>query len=490
MAAKARMTPEERVNRLGNANLIPLIFSMSAPAICGNLSNALYSIVSRAYLGHADKPEAMGAMGLIMPLVSIVAALSVMITIGGAAVVSLALGEQDKREADIAFTNVMTAAVGSSSVMAIVFFFFAEQMVRFCGATPDNAVFGYAVQYLRITCFGYVFQMINHGAASVIRAEGNTLYSMYVSIIGNVFNIAFGALFIVWFKMGIKGAASATLLAQFIGMSISLSYFIRGRSLVKWAGAKTISLRKIGEVLYTGIAPAVFQGLNAVNGMLIGNSLQAVLPGTGVLVDGVTVNYDVAMSAISVISSLENVALMLIMGMNNGIATIISYNYGAKNYKRVMKTSLVGQAMASAAALLVWSMMMLCPQVLFAIFIKKSTSAAVLTYGAWAIKRSKMFMFFVGFQTLASMYYSAIRKPRWAMAISIIRNGLFLVPALLILPRLWGLDGLLYSTSVSDACSVVLVSVLYTLAMLDLRRKTREQDGLLLNEKKYAFRSV
>jgi len=458
----ARLTAQERAMRMGSANLVPLIFTMAAPAICANLSNAMYNIISRIYLGRFVSRAAMSAMGVIFPLNNLLAAFSVMITIGGSALVAMAHGSGDKDKADRLFTNIVSVSVIVSTTFAIVFSLFAERLVQICGANPTDAVFAPAVTYLRISAFGHIFQLINQAAACVIRAEGNTLYAMIVSISGNVMNILLYAVFIVWLELGVAGAAIATMCSQFTGMILSLTYFIRGKSVVKWGGIKIISLITMAKIMYAGIAPAIFQGLSFVTNILINNSLQ--------IYAAETVGFDLALSAVTVIASLENVASMLIMGMNNGVSAIISYNYGARNYRRVMKASITGQIMATAAATLVWLLMMFSPNVLFSVFVSNKDTA-VLEYGAMAIHKCKLILFALGFQTLASMYYSAIRKPMRALVISIFRNGLFLVPALLILPRYFGLDGVLYSTSVSDGLSVVCVAFMYIAGMRDLKRK-------------------
>ena len=182
---------------------------------------------------------------------------------------------------------------------------------------------------------------------------------------------------------------------------------------------------------------------------------------------------DLAISALSVVNTVESIALMVVLGMNNAISTIISYNYGAKQYKRTRNAALIGQAIAFVICTVVWLLMMIVPKTLFAIF--SSGDAQLAEYGAMAMRKSKMFMLFLGFQTLASMYFSAIGKPKVATFISISRNGLFLIPALLILPRLLGLNGVLYSSSVSDFCSLILVSTIYINGILQLNKKEKEE---------------
>ena len=202
-------------------------------------------------------------------------------------------------------------------------------------------------------------------------------------------------------------------------------------------------LYNIGKVIALGMAPAVFQGLSFVNNILTNRSLMYY----GNLELG-TEGGSLAISAVSVIHTVENLAIMFIMGMNNAISTIISYNYGQKRYDRARQATLTGQAVAFAVSALLWVGMMFFPQTLFAVF--SSSDTELMEYGARAMRLGKIFIFGLGFQTLASMFYSSIGKPKRAIFISISRNGLFLIPSLLILPKFFGINGVLMSTSVSD----------------------------------------
>ena len=176
-----------------------------------------------------------------------------------------------------------------------------------------------------------------------------------------------------------------------------------------------------------------------------------------------------ALSAVSVMQTVENLAIMFIMGMNNAVSTVISYNYGSGRYERVRKATLTGQVVATVVSILLWITMLFTPNALFSLFSPDNPGLAA--YGALAMRRGKLFIFGLGFQTLASMYYSAIGKPKRAVLISISRNGLFLIPSLL-LPRFFGLDGVLCATSVSDGCSLVLVACLYTAGLRELSRQS------------------
>ena len=426
------MEAGERVNALGTKKLFPLIVSMSIPAICGNITTALYNVVDRLFVGQFVGRNALGAIGLMFPLNNVTSAITVLLTIGGGALISLSLGRKEKDKADEAFTNIVSMGAILAFIVTLFFFIFASQLISLCGARESSALHNPAVDYLRIIAIGQFFQIMNLGLAGAIRAEGNVRYSMVVSMIGALLNIGLDALFIIVFNAGLQGAAAATALSQVVGATV------------------------------------VFQGFGLVNNLITNNSLM--IYGNNEMGAG---GGDLAISALSVVNTVESIALMVVLGMNNAISTIISYNYGAKQYKRTRNAALIGQAIAFVICTVVWLLMMIVPKTLFAIF--SSGDAQLAEYGAMAMRKSKMFMLFLGFQTLASMYFSAIGKPKVATFISISRNGLFLIPALLILPRFLGLNGVLYSSSVSDFCSLILVSTIYINGILQLNKKEKEE---------------
>jgi MATE family, multidrug efflux pump len=453
-----------QAQRLGTDNLLSLIISISVPAICGNVTIALYNIISRLFVGNYVSTHALGAIGLIYPLNNITAALSVMTTIGGGAMISLSLGKQEYDKTNVVFTNIIAWAIGSSAILTCIFFFFAEPLVRLCGADQTSMLYEMAVNYLRITAIGQVFQILNLTLAAIIRAEGNTRYSMFVSMIGSFVNIGLVSVFILICHWGINGAAVATVISQFIGMFYSILYFVHKKSITRWVGWKYVELVKMLKIVSMGLAPAILQGLSFFTNLIISNSLM--IYATAELGAG---GGDLAISAISVISTVESVAIMVILGLNNGIATIISYNYGLERYDRVKSTAIIGQIIALLISLSIWGVMMFMPKALFSIF--SNGNLELIEYGTGAIRKSRMFLMFLGFQTLASMYYSAIGNPKMATLISISRNGLFLIPALLILPKLMGLDGVLYSTAVSDGCSMIFVSIIYLKGIFELDKR-------------------
>ena len=457
------MNAEERVQNMGTAKLLPLILVMSVPAVCGNIVNALYNIVDRIFVGRIVGGTALGAVGVMFPLNNIIAAFTVLMSIGGGALVSLSLGRQEKEKADKAYTNLILFSLFVAVVISSVFFFFAEPLIEICGADESSALYEMAVKYLRIIAVGQLFGIPNLAMAACIRAEGNTRYAMIVTMAGAGINVCMDAIFMMGFHGGVEGAAAATVISQIVSCGLSLQYHCCHKGVLRWKGLAVLDVGLIGKVISLGLAPAVFQGLSFCNNTLVNHSLMRYANmeiGRG--------GGDMAISAVSVIHTVENFAAMFIMGMNSAISTIISYNYGLKQYGRAKEATLTGQAIATVVSTVLWTLMMAVPETLFRIF--STDVPELIAYGARAMRMGKLFIFGLGFQTLSSMYYSAIGKPKRAIFISISRNGLFLIPALLLLPGILGLDGVLISTSVSDALSLIVVSVIYWSGIHDLNK--------------------
>ena len=266
---------------------------------------------------------------------------------------------------------------------------------------------------------------------------------MMVSISGGVLNIFLDALLVVVFPLGLEGAAIATVVSQMFSAGASSLFFLTKKSLFHWKGFGALDIRQNLAIMKNGAAPAILQILIFLTGILSNNLLQKYgnLSGVG--------GGDLAVAAMSVISTSETLCHTVIMGINQGTTPIISYNYGAHQYKRAVSATLIAQAIAFIPALLTWILMMFFPEILFRIFASKEADA-MLEYGCHAMRLCRMFVFASGVQTLSSMFFSAIGQPKTATAMSVVKQALFMVPLMLILPLFMEIDGVLAAYSVSD----------------------------------------
>lgn len=467
-AQKAKLNTE----RMGTAPVFMLLLSMAIPGLLGTLTTYLYKTADQMFVGNFVGRNALGGIAVLSPFNNVVIALTLFITVGGASMLSLAMGRQDYDRANRLFTNIIIQSIGMAGIVCLIFTVFTESFVALCGAKPGSEVFEYAVIYLRITAMGQMFNMLNVGLAAIIRSEGNTRYSMFANMIGAVLNVFLNTLFIVIFHFGIYGAAIATVGSQFVGAAFSAAYFLCGRSNLKWIGLKVVDIRQMITVAKMGIAPSIFQMLSFITNIMINKSLQYygdIDPYYSLIGGG-----ELCISALSVVNTVENFIVSAASGINQAGAPVISFNYGRRNYKRVRSASITSQAMAFFFAAIIWSMMMIAPEFVINLFSKNDTQ--LLEYGVMAMRSSKMLALFGGYQMLVSMYFSSIGKPEVATFVSLSRHGIFFIPALLILPGMFGLMGVLYATPVSDACSLIVVTVMYLREMKRLGRLNKDEE--------------
>ncbi len=464
------MAVNERTLKMGSAPIFPLLVSMAVPGLLGTLTTYLYRTVDQIFVGNFVGRTALGGISVLSPFNNVIIALSLFITVGGTSLLALTMGRRDYEEANKLFTNIIIQAIGMALIVSVLFFIFAEPFVGVCGAKKGTETFRYAVIYLKIVTCGQVFNMLNQGLAAIIRTEGAAKYSMFANIVGAFFNIVLDALLIIVFKMGVAGAAIATIVSQLMGAAFSAAFFLTGKSSLRWAGFGVVDIKQMTYIAKMGIAPSIFQMLSLFTNILLNKSLQYYgdLDPVYSLIGG----GELCISAVAIVNTVDNFIVSMTSGINQAVSPLISYNYGAKNYSRVKKASLCSQAMAGVFAIVIWSAMMLAPEFVCSLFGKGDE--ALISYGAMAMRACKMFALFGGFQMLVSMYFSSIGKPQVATFVSISRHGLFLIPAMLIMPQFMGLKGVLYANSVSDGCSLIVVSFMY---LHEMRRLSRLTDG-------------
>ncbi len=464
------MAVNERTLKMGSAPIFPLLVSMAVPGLLGTLTTYLYRTVDQIFVGNFVGRTALGGISVLAPFNNVIIALSLFITVGGTSLLALTMGRRDYEEANKLFTNIIIQAIGMALIVSVLFFIFAEPFVGVCGAKRGTETFRYAVIYLKLVTCGQVFNMLNQGLAAIIRTEGAAKYSMFANIVGAFFNIVLDALLIIVFKMGVAGAAIATIVSQLMGAAFSAAFFLTGKSSLRWAGFGVTDIKQMTYIAKMGIAPSIFQMLSLFTNILLNKSLQYYgdLDSVYSLIGG----GELCISAVAIVNTVDNFIVSMTSGINQAVSPLISYNYGAKNYSRVKKASLCSQAMAGVFAIVIWSAMMLAPEFVCCLFGKGDE--ALISYGAMAMRACKMFALFGGFQMLVSMYFSSIGKPQVATFVSVSRHGLFLIPAMLIMPQFMGLKGVLYANSVSDGCSLIVVSFMY---LHEMRRLSRLTDG-------------
>ncbi len=435
----------DRSKQLGEGKILPLLIKFSVPAIVGMMVNALYNVVDRIFVGQGVGYLAIAGITVAFPFFFVMMAFGMLVGLGGAALISIRLGEGNKEEADTILANGTAMLVVISVVLTVVGLIFMDPLLRLFGAS--EGILPYAKDYMGIIIWGSMFQYLSFGLNNYIRAEGNPKIAMLTMLIGAVLNIGLDPLFIFVFNMGIRGAALATILSQAVAASWVLYYFIRGKSLLKFPVHRfRLDPRIITKIAAIGSAPFMMQIAASVLVIIFNNSL-------------LFYGGDMAISAMGIINSISMLILMPIFGLNQGAQPIIGYNYGAHQYERVKETLKWAAMAATCVTVLGFIMIQLNSEGLIRIFNRDDDT--LLLMGAQGLRIFLAMLPIIGFQIISANYFQAIGKPKHAMFLSLSRQVLLLIPALLILPRVMGLGltGLWMAGPVSDLGSSVLTGI-------------------------------
>jgi putative MATE family efflux protein len=420
-----------------------LLWQFSLPAIAGMLVSALYNIVDRIFVGRGVGSIAIAATTVAFPIMMTLSAISVLISIGATAQISIRLGERRNEEAEKIAGNAATLLVLVPICVTIFYLLFADPILILFGA--DRAVLPYARDFTRIIMLGSLFGTLSFGMNNFIRAEGNPHFAMYTQVIGAVINGILNFLFIFKLGMGIKGSAWATVAGQLISAGLVLGYFFTGRSSVK---IRLKNLRPQWPV-FLGIAAIGFPPFAM---QIVGSFQQVILNRTLMAYGG-----DMALSAVGIMMSIAMLLFMPVMGIGQGAQPIIGYNYGARQYARVRETLKKAVIAGTLIVLVGYVVIRLWPAQLVGLFTRDNLTLIKFTSHA-------MVVFFtlipiMAFQVICSTYFQAVGKPLQATLLGLSRQVLLFIPLLLILPRFWGINGVWRTAPIADALSTTITAI-------------------------------
>lgn len=450
------MSPRER--QLAFDPITALVIRYSVPAIIGMLVNALYNVVDRFWIGQLHNTAALSGIGLTLPMFNLVLGFMQLVGVGATASISLKLGAKRHAEAEQVLANALTLCILIGSAIMVIGLIWLDPILALLGGSP--ATMPYARDYLQIILLGNVFNTIGFALNHTIRGAGNPRRSASTQLLGASLNMVLDPLFILGFGWGVRGAAWATIISQFVSMVWVLSYFVGQRSHLQLKPEQMMLQGKaVSQILSIGVAPFAMQ---------VSMSLVTVLANRMLKIYG----GDEGIAVMTIVASMTILFLMPLFGINQGIQPILGYNYGAKNYQRVEATWRVGVAMATGIVVLGFVLIQLFPQAIIRLF---STDPIILDMGSQALRTYLMVLPFLGFQMISTIYFQSIGHARTAMLASLMRQVIFLVPLYLVLPRLMGLPGVWLASPIADGLSVVVTGILIAREMGRLRQLGRQQ---------------
>lgn len=452
-----------RSRELAEEKIGKLLLKFSVPAIVGMLVNALYNIVDRIFVGRGVGSLAIAGITIGFPVMLILMGFAMLVGLGGTSLISIRLGQDKKEDAEKILGNAMVLLVVIMLGITVLGLIFLEPLLRLFGASAD--VMPYAKDYLRIILLGSVFQGIGFGMNNFIRAEGNPKIAMLTMLIGAILNTILDAIFIFVFKMGIEGAALATIASQAVSSVWVLSYFFSGKSTLK-VYRENLKLKSdvVLSIFSIGFAPFMMQ--------LAASAVNAILNNQLVVFGG-----DIAISAMGVINSVSTIVLMPIFGINQGSQPIIGYNYGAQQFDRVKKALKYASMAATVIVVLGFIMIIVIPEQLVGLFAGNDEN--LINMGANGLKIFFAAMPMIGFQIVAASYFQAVGKPKQAAFLSLSRQVIFLIPAALVLPRFFKLNGVWMATPISDVLASVLTGIWIVVEMRNLgKEKSKDNKSI------------
>ncbi|MCL2620157.1 MAG: MATE family efflux transporter [Defluviitaleaceae bacterium] len=446
-----KMTPKEK--QMATANIPKLVLSFSIPTIIGMLVQALYVAVDRYFVAqiYGVGEDALSGVALASPVSLIVAAFALLVGVGSAANISIKLGRGDRDGAEKVLANAFLLNMILSVVLGVLALFFLEPVLIAFGASEATLPFAYT--YTSIKLYGIVFTFISFSMNHPIRAAGNAKRFASAQLLGGILNIFLNPLFIFTFDMGIAGAGWSTVLAQGISAAWVMMYYFRGNPAIRLR-RKFMRLEKVHvlAIASIGVAPFLMQILGSAV-TIIANHFLRIFGG------------DHAIGAFGAVGAVMALFIMPVFGIAQGSGPITGFNYGMGNMERVRKTYFYSAMYAVGICVIGLIFLVTLTEPIMGMF---TSDPDVLALGVNGMRIVVWTMPVAAFQMNASTFFMALGRAKMSVLLSVLRQGLFLVPLYFILPQFLDINGVWLAAPVADltAFTVTLLVILRELRRL------------------------
>ncbi len=455
---------ENEENILGKEKIGKLIRKFSIPCIISLLVNSLYNIVDQIFIGWGVGYLGNGATNVVFPLTMIGLAFSLMFGDGASAYLSLKLGEKKKEEAGKGVANGIAMSVIIALIMCVITLGFLPQLLNVFGCT-DN-LREYALKYGFIIAIGLPFMMIGTTLNSIIRADGNPKYAMTSMVLGAILNTILDPIFIFVFKMGVEGAAIATVISQIFTFIINICYIKKFKSVTLNKESFKIKASVARKVAMLGISSFITQ-MSIVVVMAFENNLLGKYGGQSKF------GSEIPITVLGIVMKISQILNSIIIGIAAGAQPIIGYNYGAGKYDRVKRTLKTVLGLSVIISTIAFILFQTIPDKLISIF--GSGDANYMEFACIAFRTYLMLVICNGIQIPSGIFFQAIGKSVKSAVLSLSRQILFLIPAMVTFGKLWGIDGILYAGPFADGLAFLIASTLLILEVKHLRNNENKE---------------
>ena len=450
-----------KTNPLGSAPIGKLMVKFAIPSIIAMLVGALYNIVDQLFIGHAIGTLGNAATNVAFPFTTSCLALALLFGIGGASCFNLNLGRGNKEAAPYFVGNAITMLIVSGTFLLIVAQLFLEPLLIMFGSPLD--VLEYAVPYVRITSIGFPFLLLGTGGGHLMRADGSPKMTMISNITGAVINVVLDALFVLVFRWGMEGAALATIIGQAASAGIVLNYLRHFKTVELNKKHFIPTFKYLKDIAVIGMASFFNQLAMMVVQIALNNSLKYY----GALsVYGASI----PIACAGIVMKVNQIFFSIIIGIAQGSQPVESFNYGAGNYKRVRDAFKLATITGCAISFCSFILFQTMPRQLLGLF--GNGTPEYFEFGTKAFRIMLFFTWFNALQPITSTFFTSIGKSIKGVFLSMTRQIIFLLPLILFLPTLWGIDGILLAGPIADfmagICAVIMM-------VLEFRKMGQEE---------------
>jgi len=406
---------------LGKEPIGKLLFKLSIPTVLAQLINMLYNLVDRIFIGRMDEVGdlALTGVGVCLPVIMLVSAFAALVSSGGAPRASIFMGKKDNVTAEKIMGNCFFLQIIISIILMIIMLLFNKEILYLFGASQNTIE--YALEYMNIYAVGTIFVQLTLGMNAYITAQGFSKVAMITVIIGAVFNIALDPLLIYGLNMGVKGAASATIISQSVSCIFVLSFLFSKKSILKLKiNNFKIDLKLVLPCLALGLAPFIMQASESIIIVCFNSSL-------------LKYGGDIAVGAMTILSSVMQFAMLPLQGLAQGAQPISSYNFGAKNKARVVKTFKLLLIISIIYSTILYLLLMLFPNIFVSLF---TTKAELISFTVKVLRIYFAVLLIFGVQTACQMTLVSTGNAKSSIIVAAVRKFVLLLPLIYLMPLL------------------------------------------------------
>lgn len=466
------MSNNKATLELGTKPVGQLLMQYAIPAIIAMTASSLYNMVDSIFIGRGVGPLAISGLAITFPFMNLSAAFGAAIGVGSSTLISVRLGQKDYKTAQEAFGNNITLNIITGIIFGAVCLYFLDPILQFFGASEQTLP--YARDYMIVILAGNAITHLYFGMNAVLRAASKPRHAMFATMFTVILNTLLDPLFIYTFGLGIRGAAYATILSQFLAMCWQFYLFSNQNELLHLRrGIYHLQKNLVKDIIAIGSSPFA---------MNVCSCLVVIFINTALVREG----GDMAVGAYGIGNRIVFIFIMVTMGINQGMQPIAGYNYGAQKYDRMLNVVGVAIVGASCVTTLGWAICVFFPEVCVRLF---THDAELIESSVHGLRINGAVLFIIGFQMVITNFFQSIGKAKISIFLSLSRQLLFLIPAIVILSNLMGVDGVWLSLPVSDILASITTATMGYIYLKKFRRMQREHIEEEPDERNYSFYS-